>query len=26
TDGLIRISVGLEDIKDIKTDLARGLG
>ncbi len=26
TDGLIRISVGLEDIKDIKIDLARGLG
>ncbi len=24
-DGLIRISVGLEDIADIKTDLARGL-
>lgn len=23
-DGLIRISVGLEDIADIKTDLARG--
>ncbi len=25
TDGLIRISVGLEDIDDIKADLARGL-
>ncbi|MDM8566157.1 O-succinylhomoserine sulfhydrylase [Candidatus Halobeggiatoa sp. HSG11] len=24
-DGLIRISVGLEDVKDIQTDLARGL-
>ncbi len=26
SDGLIRISVGLEDIADIKADLARGLG
>ncbi|HEB56505.1 MAG TPA: O-succinylhomoserine sulfhydrylase [Gammaproteobacteria bacterium] len=26
TDGLIRISVGLEDIDDIKADLVRGLG
>ncbi len=25
SDGLIRVSVGLEDIEDIKTDLARGL-
>lgn len=25
-EGLIRVSVGLEDIDDIKTDLARGLG
>ncbi len=25
TDGLIRIGVGLEDIKDLKNDLARGL-
>jgi len=25
-DGLIRVSVGLEDIEDIKADLARGLG
>ncbi|HEY5683167.1 MAG TPA: O-succinylhomoserine sulfhydrylase [Sulfuricaulis sp.] len=25
-DGLIRISVGLEDIEDLKKDLARGLG
>lgn len=25
TDGLLRISVGLEDIKDIQNDLARGL-
>jgi O-succinylhomoserine sulfhydrylase len=25
-DGLVRISVGLEDIDDIKADLARGLG
>ncbi|HEY5775151.1 MAG TPA: O-succinylhomoserine sulfhydrylase [Xanthomonadales bacterium] len=25
-DGLIRVSVGLEDIEDLKTDLARGLG
>ncbi len=25
TEGLIRIAVGLEDIEDIKTDLARGL-
>jgi len=26
SDGLIRISVGLEDIEDIKADLVRGLG
>ncbi len=26
TDGLIRVSVGLEDIEDIKADLARGFG
>jgi O-succinylhomoserine sulfhydrylase len=26
SDGLIRISVGLEDVEDIKKDLARGLG
>jgi len=25
SDGLIRVSVGLEDIEDIKTDLARGM-
>lgn len=25
TDGLVRVAVGLEDIKDIKADLARGL-
>ena len=25
SDGLIRVSVGLEDIEDIKADLARGL-
>ena len=25
-DGLIRVAVGLEDIEDLKTDLARGLG
>jgi len=25
TDGLIRIAVGLEDIEDIKRDLARGM-
>ena len=25
-DGLIRISVGLEDVEDLKKDLARGLG
>ncbi|HEY9147794.1 MAG TPA: PLP-dependent transferase, partial [Gammaproteobacteria bacterium] len=25
-DGLVRISVGLEDVEDIKADLARGLG
>jgi O-succinylhomoserine sulfhydrylase len=25
-DGLLRISVGLEDIEDLKRDLARGLG
>jgi O-succinylhomoserine sulfhydrylase len=26
SDGLVRISVGLEDVEDIKKDLARGLG
>jgi len=26
SDGLVRISVGLEDVEDIKQDLARGLG
>ncbi len=26
TDGLIRVAVGLEDIDDIRADLARGLG
>lgn len=26
TDGLVRISVGLEEVEDIKADLARGLG
>ena len=26
SDGLIRISVGLEDVEDLKKDLARGLG
>jgi len=26
TDGLIRVAVGLEDIEDLKTDLARGMG
>ena len=26
SDGLVRISVGLEDVEDIKADLARGLG
>lgn len=26
TDGLVRISVGLEDVEDLKRDLARGLG
>ncbi|HEU5338090.1 MAG TPA: PLP-dependent transferase [Sulfuricaulis sp.] len=26
SDGLIRISVGLEDIEDLKKDLAYGLG
>ena len=26
TDGLIRVAVGLEDIRDIKADLQRGLG
>ncbi|MBI3899213.1 MAG: O-succinylhomoserine sulfhydrylase [Gammaproteobacteria bacterium] len=26
TDGLVRISVGLEDVDDLKRDLARGLG
>ena len=25
-DGLIRVAVGLEDIEDLKTDLARGIG
>jgi len=25
-DGLIRVAVGLEDIEDLKTDLARGMG
>jgi O-succinylhomoserine sulfhydrylase len=25
SDGLVRVAVGLEDIDDIKTDLARGL-
>jgi O-succinylhomoserine sulfhydrylase len=25
TDGLIRVAVGLEDIRDIKADLQRGL-
>jgi O-succinylhomoserine sulfhydrylase len=25
SDGLIRIAVGLEDIEDIKNDLARGM-
>ncbi|MFU8838441.1 MAG: PLP-dependent transferase, partial [Thiohalomonadaceae bacterium] len=25
SDGLVRISVGLEDIEDLKADLARGL-
>jgi O-succinylhomoserine sulfhydrylase len=25
SDGLIRVAVGLEDIEDIKTDLARGM-
>jgi len=25
-DGLVRVSVGLEDVEDIKRDLARGLG
>jgi O-succinylhomoserine sulfhydrylase len=25
TEGLLRVSVGLEDIKDIQGDLARGL-
>jgi O-succinylhomoserine sulfhydrylase len=25
SDGLIRISVGLEDVEDLKKDLARGL-
>ena len=25
-DGLIRLSVGLEDVEDLKADLARGLG
>jgi O-succinylhomoserine sulfhydrylase len=25
TDGLLRIAVGLESVKDIKADLARGL-
>lgn len=26
TDGLVRISVGLEEVEDLKADLARGLG
>jgi O-succinylhomoserine sulfhydrylase len=26
SDGLVRIAVGLEDIEDLKADLARGLG
>ncbi len=26
SDGLVRISVGLEDVEDLKADLARGLG
>ncbi|MBH04359.1 MAG: O-succinylhomoserine sulfhydrylase, partial [Xanthomonadales bacterium] len=25
-EGLVRVSVGLENIEDIKADLARGLG
>ncbi|MES0328335.1 MAG: PLP-dependent transferase, partial [Gammaproteobacteria bacterium] len=25
SDGLIRVAVGLEDIEDIKADLARGM-
>ncbi|MEN8196412.1 MAG: PLP-dependent transferase, partial [Pseudomonadota bacterium] len=26
TDGLLRLSVGLEDVEDLKEDLARALG